>query len=238
MFGVAWHHDGAAKGPKPIGFGNCWVVAGIIVQLPFLSRPLCLPVLARLWRPARTGKIAFAREMVETIAARYPTRLVHAVGDAAYAGEHLRGLPDAMTWTSRRALLEEWGVRIPRAAAHSAPRDSAVLAFCRGPGGFDRVTVGVCRESVVDGAVPLNKCGSRFVMRSMLSTRESMPARTRRIPRSWQPLHMKTSTLSPAESQKVTPAMSKTTPTGRIFQVSSAAIFNREAVARPLSALT
>jgi hypothetical protein len=27
VFGVAWHHDGAAKGPKPIGFGNCWVVA-------------------------------------------------------------------------------------------------------------------------------------------------------------------------------------------------------------------
>jgi hypothetical protein len=24
VFGVAWHHDGAAKGPKPIGFGNCW----------------------------------------------------------------------------------------------------------------------------------------------------------------------------------------------------------------------
>ena len=28
VFGAAWHHDGAAKGPKPIGFGNCWVVAG------------------------------------------------------------------------------------------------------------------------------------------------------------------------------------------------------------------
>ena len=22
VFGAAWHHDGAAKGPKPIGFGN------------------------------------------------------------------------------------------------------------------------------------------------------------------------------------------------------------------------
>jgi hypothetical protein len=28
-------------------------VAGIIVQLSFLSRPVCLPVLARLWRPER-----------------------------------------------------------------------------------------------------------------------------------------------------------------------------------------
>ena len=61
VFGAAWHHDGAAKGPKPIGFGNCWVVAGIVVQLPFLSRPVCLPVLARLWRPRHTGKIAHAR---------------------------------------------------------------------------------------------------------------------------------------------------------------------------------
>ncbi len=51
VFGVAWHHDGAAKGPKLIGFGNCWVVTGIVVELPFLSRPVCLPVLARLWRP-------------------------------------------------------------------------------------------------------------------------------------------------------------------------------------------
>jgi hypothetical protein len=25
VFGVFWHHDGAAKGPKPIGFGNCWL---------------------------------------------------------------------------------------------------------------------------------------------------------------------------------------------------------------------
>jgi hypothetical protein len=54
VFRVSWHHDGAAKGPKPIGFGNCWVVAGIVVQLSFLSRPVCLPVLARLWRPWHT----------------------------------------------------------------------------------------------------------------------------------------------------------------------------------------
>jgi hypothetical protein len=54
VFGAFWHHDGAAKGPKPIGFGNCWVVAGVVVVLPLLSRPVCLPVLARLiteWPP-------------------------------------------------------------------------------------------------------------------------------------------------------------------------------------------
>jgi hypothetical protein len=101
VFGVAWHHDGAAKGPKPIGFGNCWVVAGIVVPLPFLSRPVCLPVLARLWRPRQTGKIAHARELAELIAARYPDRHVHVVGDAAYVGERLRNLQTRITWTSR-----------------------------------------------------------------------------------------------------------------------------------------
>ena len=104
VFGAAWHHDGAAKGPKPIGFGNCWVVAGIVVQLSFLSRPVCLPVLARLWRPRHTGKIAHARQLAELIAARYPDRTVHVVGDAAYVGERLRDLDGRITWTSRRKL--------------------------------------------------------------------------------------------------------------------------------------
>jgi hypothetical protein len=101
VYGAFWHHDGAAKGPKPIGYGNCWVVVGIIVELPFLSRPVCLPVLARLWFPKGTGKIAHARAMVERIATRYPDRTVHVVGDAAYISEHLRELSENITWTSR-----------------------------------------------------------------------------------------------------------------------------------------
>jgi hypothetical protein len=76
-------------------------VAGIVVQLSFLSRPVCLPVLARLWRPRHTGKIAHARELAELIAARYPDRTVHVVGDAAYVGERLRDVDARITWTSR-----------------------------------------------------------------------------------------------------------------------------------------
>ena len=117
------HHDGAAKGPKPIGFGNCWVVAGIVVQLSFLSRPVCLPVLARLWRPRHTGKIAHARELAELIAARYPDRIVHVVGDAAYVGERLRSLQDRITWTSRlkvTSVLHE--LPPPRTGRSGRPR--------------------------------------------------------------------------------------------------------------------
>ena len=123
VFGVAWHHDGAAKGPKPIGFGNCWVVAGIVVQLSFLSRPVCLPVLARLWRPRHTGKIAHARELAELIAARYPDRTVHVVGDAAYVGERLRDVDDRITWTSRlkvTSVLHE--LPPPRTGRSGRPR--------------------------------------------------------------------------------------------------------------------
>jgi hypothetical protein len=123
VFGVAWHHDGAAKGPKPIGFGNCWVVAGIVVELPFLSRPVCLPILARLWRPRRTGKIAYAREMADLICARYPERRVRVVGDAAYVGGLLRGLEGQITWTSRlkvTSVLHE--LPPPRTGRSGRPR--------------------------------------------------------------------------------------------------------------------
>jgi hypothetical protein len=120
---VSWHHDGAAKGPKPIGFGNCWVVAGIVVELPFLARPVCLPVLARLWRPRHTGKIAFARQMAEAVAARHPDRTVHAIGDAADVGEHLRGPHTQITWTSRLKVTSVLHDRAPpRTGQSGRPR--------------------------------------------------------------------------------------------------------------------
>ena len=139
VFGAAWHHVGAAKGPKPIGFGNCWVVAGIVVQLSFLSRPVCLPVLARLWPPGHTGKIAYARELAELIAARYPDRTVHVVGDAGYVGERLRDVNARITWTSRlkvTSVLHELppprtgrsGRPRTRGARLGAPADVAALA--------------------------------------------------------------------------------------------------------------
>ena len=104
VFGVAWHHDGAAKGPKPIGFGNCWVVAGIVVQLSFLSRPVCLPVLARLWRPRHTGQLAHARELAELIAAATRTGSCTWSGTPPTVGERLRDLDGRITWTSRLKL--------------------------------------------------------------------------------------------------------------------------------------
>jgi len=41
---ASWFHDGSATGGHKIGFGNKWVVAAIVVRLPFLRRPVALPV--------------------------------------------------------------------------------------------------------------------------------------------------------------------------------------------------
>ena len=45
VYGAFWHHDGAAKGPKPIGYGNCWVVARRH-RRPALPAPARVPAAA------------------------------------------------------------------------------------------------------------------------------------------------------------------------------------------------
>lgn len=109
-----WHHDATANSDRAaVAWGNNWVVVGINVRLPFLARTVCLPVLFRLWQPRRkhisTGKPdperpakpELAREMVDLIAARYPQRVVHVVGDSAYGSGAWRGLPEQVTLTVR-----------------------------------------------------------------------------------------------------------------------------------------
>jgi hypothetical protein len=124
VHGAGWHHDGAAKGPTKhrIAWGNCWVIAGVIVELPFLGRPVCLPVAFALWRKnnsrpgqatsAQRSKQVTACQLVARIAAALPGREIHVVADAWYAGadgasgagrgpERHRGLPAQATLTSR-----------------------------------------------------------------------------------------------------------------------------------------
>ena len=115
VYGCFYHHHATANSEKAaVAWGNNWVVVGICVTLPFLERTVCLPVLFRLWRPRRgeyakidkpdpdrPGKPAMAREMVCLLAARLPGRRIDVVGDAAYASEAWRGVPDRVTVTSR-----------------------------------------------------------------------------------------------------------------------------------------
>lgn len=102
VYGAAWQHDGSATGAKKTGFGNNWVVLGLLVPLPFLDRPVCLPVLARLWRPkSAASKVELARRLVGLLLTAFPTRELRLVGDAAYHGKALRDLPARCSWTCR-----------------------------------------------------------------------------------------------------------------------------------------
>lgn len=63
-----WTHDGSAQDPHALGRGNRWVIVGIVVTLPFGTRPVCLPVLLRLWRGKGTDSpVALAAEMISLL---------------------------------------------------------------------------------------------------------------------------------------------------------------------------
>jgi DDE superfamily endonuclease len=99
VHGAAWCHDGAAttRTGNAVAWGNCWVIAGLILSLPFLDRPVCLPVLARLWRTDGPTKQVIAGQLVTALTAALvaadPGRAVHVVADAWYAG--VDGAPGA-----------------------------------------------------------------------------------------------------------------------------------------------
>jgi hypothetical protein len=102
VHGAGWIHDGSAPARNKLAFGHRWVVVGIIVQVPFLSRPICLPVLCRHWQGKGTAStVELAAQMITIIAARVPARRVHVVADAAYHGGCLRELPATVSWTTR-----------------------------------------------------------------------------------------------------------------------------------------
>lgn len=118
VHGAAWQHDGSSPFQTKLSFGNCFVTAGIVVTLPFCTRPVCLPVLARLNIPvpgarrrkntAKPGsKVAQATDLVTRLAAAFPGRVIHVVADAWYHGPTVkdmiseRGGSGMLTWTCR-----------------------------------------------------------------------------------------------------------------------------------------
>ena len=74
VFGAAWQHDGSAKGRDGIGRGNCFVIAGLVVTVPFTDRNVCLPLLLRLHLPGTSASgERQARELVGGRPRRSPT---------------------------------------------------------------------------------------------------------------------------------------------------------------------
>jgi hypothetical protein len=75
-----------------------------LVDLPFASRPVALPVLARLWRGKDTAsRSELALAMVRDLKHVAGQRVVHVVADAAYHHPGVAGLPAGVTWTTRLA---------------------------------------------------------------------------------------------------------------------------------------
>lgn len=102
VYAAHWGYDGSlkvAKGNQKLSRGNTFVVAAVVVMLPFLDRPVALPVLTRLWRKDGPAKTVLARQLVEAIAAATRGRGVHVVGDGAYLCTEMRRLPPHVTLT-------------------------------------------------------------------------------------------------------------------------------------------
>ena len=127
VHGAGWQHDGSSPSVNKLSYGNCFVTAGIVVKLPFCTRAVCLPVLARLYLPGKKkegpSKVDTAAALVSLLALAFPDRVVHAVADAAYHGPALRTLPGNVTWTCRvprNAVL--YDLAPPRTGRRGRPR--------------------------------------------------------------------------------------------------------------------
>ena len=130
-----WHHDGAAAGPgTAVAWGNNWVLAAIVVRLPFRDRPMALPVGFALWQPRADTKQVLCCRLVARIAAALPGREIHVVADAAYAGadgapgatkgaNRGRGLPAGISLTSRlRGNAKVYAIAVPVPGQGGRPR--------------------------------------------------------------------------------------------------------------------
>jgi hypothetical protein len=122
IYNVFWTHDGSAQGKAKIGRGNRWIVAGIVVRLPFCTAAVCLPVLLRLWAgKGSDSPVTLGAQLLQLMRDAFPDRVVHGVGDAAYHGEAL--LVTGTTWTTRlpaNSSLFAWAP--PRTGKRGRPR--------------------------------------------------------------------------------------------------------------------
>jgi hypothetical protein len=162
VWAASWFHDGSGAGKDKTGYGNNWVIAGIIVTLPMVSRPVCLPVLAKLVVKGTNSKsrLWLARRMAEDLAAALPGRVIPVTGDAAYAGKELRALPGSVTWTTRLrkdAALHE--LPPPRTGCRGRPRVKGArlptLAALAGTASFTPATVTRYRKTATVQAAAL-----------------------------------------------------------------------------------
>ena len=100
------------------------MIAAVVVRLPMISRPVAIPVLAKLVikNTSSASRLWLARRMTEMLAGALPGRRIHVVADSAYAGGELKKLPAAVTWTTRlRKDAALYGLPPPVPASAAGP---------------------------------------------------------------------------------------------------------------------
>jgi DDE superfamily endonuclease len=126
VWAVSWFHDGSVPGPAKTGYGNNWVIAAVVVRLPMISRPVAIPVLAKLVikDTSSASRLWLARRMAAAIAGALPGRDIHVVADSAYAGGELKKLSPRVTWTTRlRKDAALYGLPPARTGKRGRPRE-------------------------------------------------------------------------------------------------------------------
>ena len=148
VWASSWFHDGSAQGPAKTGFGNNWVILAVRVRLPMISRPVAVPVMAKLVIKGTTSasRLWLARRMATRLAAELPGRQIHVTADSACAGQELRQLPDGVTWTTRlRSNAALYGLPPERTGKKGRPRVKGdrlpSLARIAATAAFSQVTV-------------------------------------------------------------------------------------------------
>jgi hypothetical protein len=101
-------------------------VLGIVVRLRLMSRPVAVPVMAKLVIKGSNSKsrLWLARRMAERLAAALPGREIRVTADSAYAGGELKGLPARISLTTR--LRKDALHGLPEQTRSHAARRSAV----------------------------------------------------------------------------------------------------------------
>jgi hypothetical protein len=125
VHGAAWFHDGSIQGERKVGYGNNWVIAAIVVRLPFVDRAIALPVAFALVTKGSddSSRLELARRLIESLTGALAGRRLHVVADSAYAGKTLAGLPETVSWTTRlRSNAALYELAPPRTGRRGRPR--------------------------------------------------------------------------------------------------------------------
>lgn len=77
--------DTAGRGADKRGYGKNWVITAVVVRLPAISRPVAIPVLAKLVikDTCSASRLWLARRMVQMLAEALPGRAIHVVAGSA-----------------------------------------------------------------------------------------------------------------------------------------------------------